>query len=221
MVEFYKKNEKPEEVIHWSEQILKVNPIDAQSFYQLALAYQDIGKKEAALEHIIWAHFYNRNDRKIISHLKNIFFEHKLNYQDFTFQPEYQIATLENNIISIQANEAPWKAFASCKALWQNEEKYREDMSHLAHVLPDLIELKECLLNALITYNGMEMGKENYPLLGILKDALQKGMVNDFIFYEIQLRDNPNLIHFLPKEKIESLIQYLKTVRVSYGLGNT
>lgn len=211
--DFYWENEKVEEMLFLEKKLIETNPIDFIAHAKSAVAYQSLGNKEKALEYIIMAHLFNRNQSKITRRLISIFKENKMSYQDHVFNPQYQIVSVDKKII-IQANDTPWQSYASCKALWQNEEAYRKDMGHLANVSSSKIEQKECLLNALITFNGMKSGKENFPLLEILGNSLQNGMVDDFILYEIELRQNPNLIHLLPKEKIDRIIRYLKTIRV-------
>ncbi len=213
VTDFYWENEKMEELIFLEKKVIETNPIDFLAHAKLAVAYQNINEKEKALEHIITAHLYNRNHPRIIQQLKSIFQEHRMDYQDYSFFPKYRIIKVDEKIV-VEAMDAPWRSFGACKALWQNEEDYRKQMSHLANVSLNQIEQKECLLNALITYNGMKTGKENFPLLDILGTSLQHGMVDDFILYEIQLRNDPNLIHFLTKEKIDKVIKYLKTIRV-------
>ena len=213
VADFYWENEKVEEMIFLEKQVVGTNPIDFIAHAKLAVAYQNIGNKEKALEHIILAHLYNRNHDKITQRLKSIFNENKMNYQSHVFDPQYQIILVDEKVV-IQAQDAPWKSFATCKALWQNDENYRKEMGHLANVHSTQIEEKECLLNALITYNRMKTGKENFPLLDILGTSLTNGMVDDFILYEIHLRQDPNLIHLLPKEKVDRVIRYMKTIRV-------
>jgi len=214
LANFYWKNVAMENVVFWTEKVVELNPIDFEAHAQLALAYQSLGKKSAALEHIIAAHLYNRNDPKIIESLRSIFTENGIKYQDYIFQPEYKIENRDSNQISIQANYEPWKSYAACKALWQNEATYRTEMSHLAKTNITSIEQKECLLNALIGYGKMKTGKEQFPIFDVLEKSLKHRMVDDFIFYEIKLRQDPTLIYFLPKEKKERIVRYLKTIRV-------
>ncbi len=212
---FYWENGDWENVAFWATKGIELNPIDFEAHARLALAYQNVGKKTAALEYIISAHLYNRNHPKNIEALSSIFAENGMNYQDYLFQPEYKIENRDSNQVSVQANFEPWQSYAACKALWQNEESYRTEMSHLAKANITSIEQKECLLNALIGYGKMKTGKEEFPIFDVLEKSLQHRMIDDFIFYEIKLRQDPTLIHFLPKEKKERIVRYLKTIRVN------
>lgn len=211
---FYWEYGDIENVVFWATKGIDLNPNDFEAHAHLALAYQNLGKKTKALEHIILAHLYNRNHPKVIEILSPIFAENGMDYQDYLFQPEYQIENKDSNQVFIQANDQPWKSYAACKALWKNETTYRTEMSRLSNANIASIEQKECLLNALISYGKMKTGKEKYPIFEMLEKSLQHRMIDDFIFYEIKLREDPTLIYFLPKEKKERIIRYLTTIRV-------
>lgn len=215
LAKVYDENDAIEEVIYWTKKSIEMNPIDFEAYARLAIAYQKNGNHEKALECIIKSHLYNRNHRGVIESMKNIFANHGMAYHDFTFQPKYKIENQGPKKISIQANEIPWKSYAACKALWLNEENYRERMSHLANTTTSKIEQKECLLNALISYERMKEGKNAFPYFEVLGNALRNRMIDDFIFYEIDLRQNPKIIFSVSDEKILRIIRYLTTVRVN------
>ena len=77
------------------------------------------------------------------------------------------------------------------------------------------IEEKECLLNALLSYEELETGKEAYPLLAYLGVSLENEMVDDFILYEIKSRENPTMMSLLPKDRLQKVMTYLTTIRVN------
>lgn len=211
---FYQKNGDVENAIFWSKKGIELNPVGVEAHFQIALAYQRVGKKMEAMDHIIWAHLYNRNSLRIIESLQSIFKENGLTYENYSFQPKFKIESKKDNIVSIQANTEPWKSYAACKALWQNEEDYRLEMGRSANVAITSIEQKECLLNALIAFSKLEKGALDFPIFTILEKSLQYRMIDDFIFYEIELRRDPTLIYFLSKEQKIKIIRYLKTVRI-------
>lgn len=211
---FYQKNGDVEEAIFWFKKGIELNPIGVEAHFQIALAYQSVGKKTEAMEHIIWAHLYNRNALRIIESLQSIFKENGLDYENYAFQPEFKIKSKKDNVVSIQANAEPWKSYAACKALWQNEENYRIEMGRSANVAITSIEQKECLLNALIAFSKLEKGAMDFPILTVLEKSLRYRMIDDFIFYEIELRKDPTLIYFLSKEQKIKIIRYLKTIRI-------
>ncbi len=215
LANIYWKKDDIENVIFWAKKGIELNPIDFESHTLLAMAYQKINNYELALEHITLAHLYNRNHKKTIEILKSIYMMNGMTYTDFVFFPKYKIESKDSTVVSIQANESPWKSYATCKALWQYEEKYKEGMGHIANTNNETIEQKECLLNALISYERMETGKEDFPEFKILGNSLRNRMVNDFILYEIELRESPLKIYLLPQTKIQRIMRYLISVRVN------
>jgi len=217
--DFLWSNGNYEDVVYWSQRAIENNPIDFEAHARISLAYQKIDKKEKAIDHIIEAHLLNRNHPKVIQILKEIFAENGMVYQKFKFEPEYKLNQKSEKEVTIAANEAPWLSYASCKALWQYEEKYKTQMSHLANVATSKIEQKECMLNALVAYERMKKGKENFPSLNIMGHALSNRMIDDYILYELELRQNPHLIFFLSDKKRNRIIRYLKSVRVNREVG--
>ncbi len=211
---FYWEKGEMEKVVFWTTKVIELNPIDFEASARLAVAYQNLGKGTEALDHIISAHLNNRNHPKVIEVLQSIFADQGMNYQNYVFQPEFRIDHQDSTKVLIQANHEPWRSYAACKALWENEESYRTEMSHLANTNLASIEQKECLLNALIGYSKMKIGKENFPIFDVLEKSLRHRMIDDFIFYEINLREDPTLIYFLPEEKKDRIVRYLKTIRV-------
>lgn len=204
-----------EEVIFYAKKIVEQNPINFEAHARLALAYQKLEKSNLALEHIHLAHLYNRNHKKVIQIMKTIYVDNGMVYRDFVFDPQYKIEKKDSGIVSVQANEIPWRHYASCKALWENDQTYQNQMSHLANVSINQIQQKECLLNALIGYERLKSGKEQFPSLGVLGNSLRYRMVDDFILYEVELRQNPNLIFILSDTKKQRLIRYMTSVRVN------
>jgi len=87
-------------------------------------------------------------------------------------------------------------------------------MMNFANIELPKVEEKECLLNALLSYEQMERGKEEYPLLAYLGVSLENKMVDDFILYEIKSRKDPTMMSLLPKERLVEVMNYLTTIRV-------
>ncbi|MEM6964022.1 MAG: hypothetical protein AAF573_04585, partial [Bacteroidota bacterium] len=203
-----------EEVIFYAKKIVEQNPINFEAHARLALAYQKLEKSDLALEHIHLAHLYNRNHKKVIQIMKSIYVDNGMVYRDFVFNPQYKIENKDGRI-AVQANDVPWKTYAACQALWENDTTYRDQMRYLSNIETKEIQQKECLLNALIGYERMEGGKEKFPALKVLGTSLRYRMVDDFVLYEITLRKNPNLIFILTEEKKQRLIRYMTSVRVN------
>ena len=214
LADFYWRDNDFENVVFWAKKGIEINPIDFEAHARLALAYQNLGKKEQAIEYIVKAHLYNRNHPKVIQILQTIFEENGMTYRNFDFQPNYKIEKKSEEKISVQASEAPWQAYAACLALWQFDENYQSEIRKLSTSKVSKIRQKECLLNALIGYERMKIGKEKYPSLAIMGKALSNRMIDEFIFYEITLRKNPELIFSISEKKRERILRYLTTIRV-------
>ena len=210
----YLENNQADRSIFLLEKVVEINEIDFEAQSLLAVAYHKFGKRKKALEHISLAHLLNRNHQKVIELLKVIYLENELLYTDQLFDPQYRIKSNDKLNISVQANEAPWKAYAACKALWEFDEEYKKGMMNFSNIDLQKVEEKECLLNALLSYEGMEKGKDAYPLLAHLGVSLQNEMVNDFILYEIKSREDPTMMSLLTKEERYNVMRYLMTVRV-------
>jgi len=210
----YLENNQAERSISLLENVVEINDIDFEAHSLLAVAYHKTGQKKNALKQISLAHLLNRNHKKIIEILKVIYLENGLPYSDYVFEPKYKIDTQDTLNISIQANEIPWKAYAACKTLWMYDSEYKKGMMNFSNIDITKVEEKECLLNALLSYEQMETGKEDYPLLEYLGASLEKEMVNDFILYEIKSRENPMMMSLLSKERLESVAKYLMSIRV-------
>ena len=210
----YLENNQAERAIILLENVIEINDIDFEAHSLLAAAYMKTGQKKKALHQISLAHLLNRNHQKIIEILKVIYLENGLQYSNYVFEPKYKIEITDSLNVSIQANEAPWKAYAACKGLWKHDIEYKKKMMNFANIELPKVEEKECLLNALLSYEQMETGKEAYPLLAYLGVSLENKMVDDFILYEIKSRDNPAMMSLLPKERLLEVMKYLTTIRV-------
>lgn len=210
----YLENNQAERSISLLENVVEINDIDFEAHSLLAVAYHKAGQKKQALKHISLAHLLNRNHLKIIEILKVIFLENEMAYSNHTFDPKYKIETKDSLNISIQSNEPPWKGYAACKSLWIYDVEYKKKMMNFSNIDIAAVEEKECLLNALLSYEQMEEGKENYPLLEYLGASLEKEMVDDFILYEIKSREDPIIMSLLPKERLDKVAKYLMSIRV-------
>ena len=210
----YLENNQAERSIILLESVVEINDIDFEAHSLLAVAYHKIGQKEKALNHISLAHLLNRNHQKIIEILKVIYLKNGMAYANHIFEPKYKITSTDSLNVSIQANETPWKAYAACKGVWMYDNDYKNKMMNFANIEIAVVEEKECLLNALLSYEQMESGKDAYPLLEYLGTSLEKEMVDDFILYEIKSRENPKLMSLLPKERLDKVVKYLMTIRV-------
>ncbi len=191
---------------------LDINPIDFQAHELLADIYR-VEKNNKTIKHISFAHLLNRNDENLINKLQEIYKENRLVYEKWRLTPQYEVKKIQKELVSIRSNGSPWMAYGSCKAIWKYENGYKEKMEHLASVDIEMVEEKECLLNALINYEGLENGKEKYPALKALGLALENQYIDDYILYEKIAVEDPSIMSKLSVEQLEKIIVYLTDIR--------
>ncbi len=210
----YLGEDKDQLAIECFQKVIAQNAVDFDAHLYLAQTFELKNQVDSAIQHISWAHLYNRNDPKIIEELKRIYEKRGLEYDLWTLQPIYKIEKTAPAVVEIQYQENPWRAYASCKAVWEYEADYREEMNQMSAASTEVIQEKECLFNALIEYERLDQGKEKYPDLASLSLALINKNVNEYVLYEILSRKDPLLLYGLTKERQEKLMNYLMTTRV-------
>ena len=203
-----------EKGVSYLEQISVENPQNFEVHIDLAQHYTEMGNKIKALRHISIAHLMNRNDTATLEELKLIYLKFGLDYGDWSFSPAYEISKSAQEI-RISFDSKPAEAYASCKAVWLFEEGYREKMQKLSDQKIEIIEEKECLLNALISYEYLPETAEKSPVFDYLAKILSEGEINNFINYEILSRKNPRLFKSFTAKEQEVLIVYLMETRSS------
>lgn len=210
----YVENEKYEMALKLYRQILAQNPFDYELHQQIALCYQKVNRTQEAIHHITVAHIYNRNHAEIIATMKSIYLENGYIFQNWSLEPKYSISANEDSTtIHIAYKEEPWGAYAKCKAIWDFEEDYNNKMHYLSDQALHIVEEKECLLNAIISYELVD-NKEHYPELAALGKSLKMKLVDEYIFYEKILRENPELILNFEQEEVNRLLNYIKKMHV-------
>ncbi len=198
---------------YWYEKAVDTNPLDGIAYAKLGDIYSKLDSLKA-LKYFINAHLLNRNDTTILKKIQSTYQDKNQTFLHFDFAPVYEVSH-KFGAIYVLANEAPWQAFASCKAVWQYEEKYKEKMSGLSNVDADIVQEKECLLSALLAYERMDSGKEKFPELYCLGKALQSGLTDEFLLYEIHARENPLLLLKLEGQAFERVKEYLVKCKVN------
>jgi tetratricopeptide (TPR) repeat protein len=194
--------------------LLSVDSSNAYLYYQLANCYSQLEDYPTAARLMTRAHLYNRNNTTYQDAMSDIFQKLNWKFRNLDFEPLYAIQK-EADQVTIIASASPWIAYASCKALWTYEADYRQKMKTISLEDVRIIEEKECLLNALVTFEALDVvEKIDYPGLYTLSKALPDKRVNDFIMYEISLRQHPEISHQLSQERINLLVDYVYTYRV-------
>ncbi len=171
--------------------------------YFLAKTYFKTDNPIEALAHIFNAKIlmpystqaYTTEDEQLVENLLHqILKANKKTYQDWALQFSYCIANRDNKTY-ISFKSQPWKTYAICKTVWQEDEQHKSKMATISDQASWLVEEKECLLNALVSYLRHEEHNPKYQGLQQLALALENNYVTDFIQYEAfaaRYLTNPN-----------------------------
>ncbi len=210
----FQKSDLPQDAITTYTELLTTDSSNAFIYLQLANCYHQLEEHKMASRQVTLAHLYNRNNTSYLDTLSKIYKSRNWKFRNLDFDPIYQIRDSEMKV-QITAADEPWIAYASVKAIWAHEPGYQEKMKYLSSEDSRIIEEKEALFNALVVYEKLEAPvKINFPGLYTLSRALPEKRVNDFIMYEISLREHPEITAQLSEERLEQLIDYIYTYRV-------
>jgi len=206
--------DKNETSLKYYKQLLLLSPKSPKILFAIANIEHKSGELTAAFRHINKAHLYDRNNPVILDSLISIYRSKGFDYQNITFEPSYQVYQNADSSIVIKTAEIPWTAYATCKAIWAYEPNYKFKMKFISTADISVIEEKECLLNALLSYERMTSGKEQFPILGVLSNALPEKRVDDFILYEMTSKKYPIIMERLSEMRMEQIVDYIMTYKV-------
>ena len=211
----YSKADKLDSAQYLLEKVIEYNHIDYQAHLQLAEIHHFLGNKDAAIHHISLAHLLNRNDAYILNLLKAIYKKKNMPFQDWVFNPGYQI--IQNSDHVLIKSPKKWLAYANCKAVWRFEAGYPEKMQTLSDNKIDMVEEKECLMNAIIGYDT-ENQEDSIPALEAFGRVVENKQEDEYIQYEILSRINPLTMSYLTTSELEKLSNYIQSGR-KFDLG--
>ena len=200
-----------DEAITWYQKAIDKNYIDYMAHWFMADAYKVKGELKTAVDEITIAQILNRNNPRILRSLNEIYQLNKLKTKEWVFNPQMEIDSTGPHNVSI-ASSPDWLGYAMVKALWAYEPGYRESMGVKKNTYSTLEE-KECFA---LLINGFSKKKlRKHPEYKALNLALDKYMINEYIFYEIILPDNPFAAYQLSEEFINSIKDYVIQIRGS------
>lgn len=105
-----------------------------------------------------------------------------------------------------------WSGYGMAKALWEFEPGYKESMG-IKNNKHSTIEDRECLVALLVALENSKANIDKDNQLRILKDAVNNKYLNEYIFYEIFLPENPVIAYQLPEETILRIKDYILNIR--------
>ena len=203
---------------------------EAKRYYQLAISkdYTDylahwsladvlchLNDKKTALREISIAKVLNRNNQLLHSKFLEIYSLNKVEYVDWTFNPQCRLS-LEHNqqknidVVTVEFGKY-WLGYALNKAVWTYEPGHVDE-----NVQNDFEKIweqeRECVISLLIAnYDSKEM-KTNIDLK-VLSAAFDKGYFDSYVMYEALLPDYPMIAGLLTEEAINAIADYLIKVR--------
>ncbi len=211
----YAKENKTETAIYWYERALEFNFAETEARLKLAELYLSLNDTEKAVHHISYAHLFNRNNKDIMLQMESTFKEAGIHYEELEFNPIYTISPVGNNQVTIGYGHSVWAGYAAVKAVWEYEPNYTDEMTKISKQPAVIIQEKEALFNALITYERIKNDKKSrmFPLLHLLSEISLKKQIDHFLDYEILSRTDPKYILGKDRESLELLKNYLVVYR--------
>lgn len=207
----YEHEGNAQEAIAWYRKAMATNFHDYMAHWFLADNLAKLKQYDEAAREIATAWVLNRNSTGIQESMVAIFKANKRKFADFDFEPNYRLRK-GGSIVEILFSE-DWMMYAFCKALWAYEPGYHKELGGGRPDF-DMTQEKECLLNLAMGYERVNNGKRGKNIaINILMDAILAHKINEFIFVEQWLRQEPLIAYTQPKEAIVSLADYVLTIR--------
>ena len=194
----------------WYDKAIASNYIDYMAHWFLADVYKQKGDLDKAIDEITIAQILNRNNPRIQQSLIDIYQLKKMKYADWVFNPQIKIESEEDMKVSVKF-DADWLGYGLVKALWMYEPGYRESMGIEEGTMSSLEE-REAFASLVVGFNKKKLKKhEEFKALNL---AIEKDMINEFIFFEIFLPKNPFAANQLSEDFVNDIKEYVIEVRV-------
>ena len=213
-----------EEALFYKLQFEDEQEFNFENEYFLANTYFKTNRPKVALEHIFNAKIlmpyskneYTAEDREQVENLlQQILLVNNKLYNDWALQFSYCVKNRDNKTY-ISFKSQPWKTYAICKTVWQEDDQHKSKMATISDQASWMVEEKECLLNALVSYLRHEEKNPAFEGLQQLAKALENNYVSDFIQYEVFAAKYMPYPNGLPSlEKIETLRSYFLRVHTT------
>jgi len=199
------------EAMEWYQKAIDKNPIDYMAHWFLADRYMEQKQSVKAMKHILRAHILNRNNPRIKASLEEICQANKWRYADWNFTPQIELLKKDEKSISVKS-DALWMGYALVKSVWTYEPGFKASQGFKPEQPFIEQEEKEALIS-LHLLAEQEKKSKPIPEVKALKLAVDKQLLNEYIFYEIWLPQYPQLAYQLPEELLESMGKYVQLAR--------
>lgn len=187
------------------------NYIDYLAHWLLADIYMMQNKPDSAVHHVTIARILNRNNPRLRDFQMEVYGAAELDTTEWCFNPQVEISQPDSGKVSVAFSEK-WLMYGLCKAVWTFEPGYKKSMGVAAGDYTTLEE-RECLANLMMGLLNSKARIKKNRQLKTLKVAIEEGMIDPFIMYEVFLPKHPKVAYQLTREFIGDIANYVIMLR--------
>jgi len=195
------------------QRVLEASEYDYEAHFAISELLEKKGDHAQAINHMLLAHLYNRNDEVILDSMKTLFLRNDLEYTTVNFKPKYAISNPSDTVVLINTTDSTWHSYAYCKAIWKFEKDYSDKKKQISDQSIEIVQEKECLLCALITYEETKSEHPKIPEMKNLSSALLTQKIDQFLMYEHLLKTDPKMAYQLDSKTITKLKNYITVAK--------
>ncbi len=195
---------------------LSLNPVDYQAMLFLGDTYLQLGEHGRAKEQLTRAYLLNRDNRAVTERLNVALAKNNLRIRADRLSPAFWLEQVSTGTVVMhfeKESAARWMPLAVCMACWAYETQCQERAPEEDDPLR-LAMYRECLINhAASLAVRRDQGEGGRPLLGderALLAAIEEGMLDAIIFWEVVAEIAPMVILLLPDEVQEMILRYIE-----------
>ena len=207
-------NKKFKKALKLYEKAKKINPFDYRPHFYCGTANYRMGNHEHALENYIHAISLKPRHFSILLTLQAKADELGIDVNTETFEPKSYVEKTDSsvNIFIPSENGSIWLAYAAAKAIYLGEDDKRLDLFGIQGIGWNSEMETQAIIGLMDLYLGLvESDKiERIEYLDRLYLITKEGYLDEFIFYEIASKMNPDIVLQLPREIRDSIKEYVK-----------
>lgn len=199
----------------WLERAIERNPIDYLARWYWAEIYAAREQWDSAAAAITVAHIYNRNNPRLLLRLQEIYAKtHRTYFRHWNFDPQYRLYKDQKTVVVVA--DGIWLTYALYKAVWEYEPDYKYIKERQAVTDYLFHQEMEAVVGTFMTFSALRREDQRvFPAMLALELALDNEMLEEYVFYEILLRDQPIMAYHLTPEFLQALVDYVLLVRGS------
>ena len=191
---------------------LEKNPVDYMNHWFIADVYRNTNRQDLCLQHLIFAHVYNRNHQAIEEELIKTLKLRKIKVPEWNFTPQIDLHQTDPETVSIVCS-IEWLSYGIVKAVWNFEPDYRESYGVSEGEFTMFEELEG--LAGLVDGTKSNKKFQKTPMMKSLQAAFDQSMIRGFIFYEILLPQYPKAAIQLSDAQLAEAANYFLQIRCS------